>query len=192
MSFFCQANPLPDIRRRITSTGHQSPRCVRRIVSTVSWESLGTVRAKRGRTLRNINGGVFEERLANQVRDTIRISTQHFTFAMSLDFATTVTLNRHFCHPECYLTQLNAYMRNTTNPNQLWKMLKGGPANGTNGECGREHNWGFCTKAAGNPGPPTNIVSAVVFVSFHLTELVTRLSRKRTANLIGKMRSSAQ
>ena len=110
---------------------------------------------------------------------------------MSLDFPTTVTLNRQFCHSECYLTQMNAYMRDTTNPNQLWKANKGGPANPTNGECGKQHKWGFCTKANGKPGPPTNIVSRIIPPNGEISKLMTKHSRKQRAGLIGKARSRA-
>ena len=84
---------------------------------------------------------------------------------MSHDYPGTVTLNKKYCHPQCYQVQLNAYMRNTIDPAQLWKTNKGGPSNPVNGECGRMHRWGYCARAEaqGNPRPPTNIVSTIDF-----------------------------
>ena len=86
---------------------------------------------------------------------------------MSRDYQTTVTLNKRFCHPQCYQVQLNGYMRDDLNTTQLWKSGKGGPANPVSGECGKVNQWGFCTRAQsqGNPPPPTNIVSTATSIS---------------------------
>jgi hypothetical protein len=155
----------PHIQRLIVSIGQEQ-----RIVNDMSWESLGSAGMKRGRrTLRDIKvGRKFHPRRYSVIHPTTPPTSQHnhTIFAMFLEFPTTVTLNRRFCHPECYLAQMNGYMRDTTNPSQLWRTNEGGPANPTNGECGKQHKWGFCTKADGKPGPPTNIVSLVVFISW--------------------------
>jgi len=72
-----------------------------------------------------------------------------------------VTLNRLNCHEECFLAQINGYLRDTIDPNLLWKSGKGGPANSKTGECGKKCHWGFCSKADGKPGILKNIPKAI-------------------------------